>query len=102
MNIPVASLIAIKLDLRKLLWREKTEQSILVDNEWLDTETIAIFRTWNQVFEKEQFKEFKMNFVNEIVSCVQGNRVCLTDAAYLLVEWSVLFWKFLPCFSSDR
>jgi len=37
-------------------------------------------------FEKEQFKEFKMNFVNEIVSCVQGNRVCLTDAAYLLVE----------------
>ena len=35
-------------------------------------------------FEKEQFKEFKMNFVNEIVSCVQGNRVCLTDAAYYL------------------
>ena len=52
-------------------------------------------------FEKEQFKEFKMNFVNEIVRFVQGNRVCLTDAAYLLVEWSVLFWKFLPCFSSD-
>ena len=52
-------------------------------------------------FEKEQFKEFKMNFVNEIVRFVQGNRICLTDAAYLLVKWSVLFWKFLPCFSSD-
>jgi len=37
-------------------------------------------------FEKEQFKEFKMNFVNEIVRFVQGNRVCLTDAAYLLVK----------------
>ena len=48
-------------------------------------------------------KEFKMNCVNEIFRFVQGNRVCLTDAAYLLVEWSVLFWKFLriPCFSSD-
>ena len=27
-----------------------------------------------------------MNFVNEIVRFVQGNRVCLTDAAYLLVD----------------
>jgi len=54
-------------------------------------------------FEKEQFiiKEFKMNFVNEIVRFVQGNRICLTDAAYLLAKWSVLFWKFLTCFSSD-
>ena len=37
-------------------------------------------------FEKEQLKEFKMNCANEIFCFVQGNRVCLTDAAYLLVE----------------
>ena len=39
--------------------REKTEQSILVDNEWLDTETIAIFRTWNQVLKKNNLRSLK-------------------------------------------
>ena len=57
MKVPVATLIAIKLDL--LLRREKTEQSILVDNEWLDTETIAIFQTWNQVLKKNNLRSLK-------------------------------------------
>jgi len=57
MKVPVTALIAIKLDL--LLRREKTEQSILVDNEWLDTETIAIFRTWNQVLKKNNLRSLK-------------------------------------------
>jgi len=57
MKVPVTALIAIKLEL--LLRREKTEQSILVDNEWLDTETIAIFRTWNQVLQKNNLGSLK-------------------------------------------
>jgi hypothetical protein len=58
MKVPVTALIAIKLDL--LLRREKTEQSILVDNEWLDTETIAIFQTGNQVLKKNNLRSLKL------------------------------------------
>jgi len=83
MKVPVTALIAIKLDL--LLRREKTEQSILVVMNDSTQKQLPSFGH-KPSFEKEQFKEFKMNFVNEIVRFVQGNRVCLTDAAYLLVE----------------
>ena len=37
-------------------------------------------------FEKEKLKEFKMNCMFEIFQFVQGNHVCLTEAAYLLGE----------------
>ena len=59
MKVPVTALIAIIIKLDLLLQREKTEQSILVDNEWLDTETIAIFQTWNQVLKKNILRNLK-------------------------------------------
>ena len=41
MKVPVTTLImTTKLDV--LLWREKIEQSVLVDDKWLNTATIVI------------------------------------------------------------
>ena len=41
---------------------EKTEQSILVDNEWLDTETIAIFQTGTQVLKKNDLRSLTLGW----------------------------------------
>ena len=45
-----------------------------------------------------------MNFVNEIVRFVQGNCICLTDAAYLLVHWPMKcpFLEVSPMFLQQR
>ena len=95
MKVPVTTLIPIKLYI--LLRREKIEQSVLVDDKCLDTETIAIKRIWSQVLKKKQFKESKMNCMFEIFRFVQGNRVCLMalstylcpvlEVSHMFLQW---------------
>ena len=57
MKVPAANIINIKLNI--LLQSEKKEQSILVDDTWLGTETIAIFWTWNQILKKHNLMSLK-------------------------------------------